>query len=279
VFTTLRPHPVSRFKTLTVAAVDLTQLALAYAPGTADLTEIGSTPALPAPAGLVPAEEQSRLVAVMNASWKPRHGRWGMLFRGVPLVPPRAEGCTLAVRRSGKAALGPWPDLVARHPELEARAPASEDPASAAAADPIVSYRQAPPCLVSRGAVANALLAGNDRAWGGNVPNLVTRRRSAVGLDATGTVLFYGLGEELEPVELARALLAAGAAEAAQLDINWYWTRFLVFGAASGSKESEPGEVPPPPVVVSTLVPGMEHQRTSYVKNASDRDFFYLLRR
>jgi hypothetical protein len=77
-------------------------------------------------------------------------------------------------------------------------------------------------------------------------------------------VLFYAIGEETEPRWLAEGLRVAGATRAAELDINWYWTRFLLFGDADGRLK-----------ITSTLVPKMEHMETEYVERQSIRDFFY----
>jgi hypothetical protein len=54
----------------------------------------------------------------------------------------------------------------------------------------------------------------------------------------------------------------------AQLDINWSWTRFLLYGGDNGD-----------PTVTSTLVPQMVHAKQGYVKKPGFRDFFYLLKR
>jgi hypothetical protein len=114
-----------------------------------------------------------------------------------------------------------------------------------------------------------ALLRGDDKRWAGHAADLTTRRRSSVGLDAAGRVLFYAMGEEAGPRYLAEALHAAGATSAAELDINWYWTRFLLFG----QKPEEPLHI------TSTLIPNMEHQPRGYVARPSTRDFFYFLER
>jgi hypothetical protein len=82
-------------------------------------------------------------------------------------------------------------------------------------------------------------------------------------------VLFYGLGEWVTVKALADAMRAVGAVNAAQLDINWSYTRFLFFGRPS------PGE---PLEVTSTLIPKIKHTRQGYVSNPSERDFFYLRR-
>jgi hypothetical protein len=106
--------------------------------------------------------------------------------------------------------------------------------------------------------------------YGGTQADRKTRRRSAIGIDRTGETLFFGLGEEVGPKHLAAGMRAAGAWAAAQLDINWNWTRFLLVGDKEGGSSAE---------ITSTLVPKMNHGRREYVVRPSQRDFFFLARR
>ena len=95
-------------------------------------------------------------------------------------------------------------------------------------------------------------------------------RRSALGVDASGRILFYALGEEIEPRPLAVAMASAGAVGAAELDINWSYTRFVLFGRPAPDAPLE---------ATATLLPKISHSRFGYVSKPSGRDFFYLLRR
>jgi len=248
--TPLHPHRVSRWKKLTVVALALERLRVSYVPGREDVTDASPTAtSLPLAPGLVAAADVPRLVAIFNGGFKPRHGRWGMMVSGAVLVPPRPEGCTVTVLDGGRVAIGTHATL----------------PIDLAGVE---GYRQTPPCLVEGGAIHPRLLARDERPWGGHDPKDVTRRRSALGVDATGWVLFYGMGEELEPSELAAAMRAAGAVNAAELDINWSWTRFLVVGRVGAT-----------PAISSTLIPQMVHERGAYLERPAARDFFYLTRR
>ncbi|HEY8946846.1 MAG TPA: hypothetical protein VIM73_21535, partial [Polyangiaceae bacterium] len=66
----------------------------------------------------------------------------------------------------------------------------------------------------------------------------------------------------------AEAMRHVGAFDSAELDINWNWTKFLLFGDTPEGKLR----------VSSSLVEG-EHGKRTYVERASERDFFYLLRK
>jgi len=245
--TSVHPHPVSRFEVVVVAAMDLRHLDLHFLPGKDDPGVAELEPA----AGLVPTVERDRLLVAFNGGFLPRHGRWGMMVQGKALVPPREEGCTIGLYRDGTVRIRPWSALK----------PTVQD---------MGAYRQTPPCLIDAGKLHPQLEAHNERPWGGRDPNRKTRRRSALGISADGRSLLYGMGTEVGPEMLARAMAYAGAADAVQLDINWSWTRYLLYGRRAAGE---------PLRVTSTLIPKMTHGSRAYLKKPGHRDFFYMLRR
>lgn len=246
--TVVHPHPTSRFMSLTVAALDLSRLELAWLPGTGDV-DVKKVPA-GFTLGLVPPEQQDRLIAVFNGGFQPQHGRWGLSVGTFEIQPPKPHGCTIVVLSDGNVRIQTWSAL-----------------REAAAQYRVV--RQTPPCLLESGSLHAELTRGNEKPWGGNTADVVTRRRSALGIDKSGRVLLYGVGVEVGARLLAEGMRAAGAESAAELDINWNWTRFLLYGTdVDGALK-----------VSSTLIPEMVHGKTSYVQRAIDRDFFYLLRK
>lgn len=242
--TVVHPHPVSRFITVTVVAIDLARVEPFWVPGTDD-PKLDQLPAAVTP-GLIPAAHHDRLLVVTNGGFAPRHGKWGMGVAGVSLVEPREGGCTVAIDDDGRMTIAPSSE-VTDLAELRV-------------------WRQTPPCLLDDGALHPDLERGQLRIWAGRDPGRKTRRRSALGLDATGRILFYGMGVETEADDLARGMAAVGAENAVELDINYSWTKFLVFG----------GE---PLKVTSTLIEDMKHSTRGYVEKSAFRDFFYLLRR
>ncbi len=99
------------------------------------------------------------------------------------------------------------------------------------------AYRQTPPCLVQQGKVNDTLEGGEyNRNWGSTVSGETVIRRSAIGLDKSGRVLFYGIGEACTAQALARAMRAVGAEDAAQLDVNYSYPRFLLFDKARAGR-------------------------------------------
>ncbi|HEX6272242.1 MAG TPA: phosphodiester glycosidase family protein [Polyangiaceae bacterium] len=243
--TVIHPHEASRFIAVILVAIDLEAVRIGYMPGTDDL----GGKKVPFAPGLVPAAERQRLLAVFNGGFQPRHGRWGMKLGESTILPPRDEGCTLALYADGGVRLRSWPALADSAPAIHA-------------------FRQTPPCLVENGEVHRDLLAGRDKAWKGNTNDIVTRRRSAVGLDEKGSLLFFAIGTEASPRLLGEALRFSGAHHAAQLDINWNWTRFLSYERDRDDKLR----------VSASLVEG-EYAKSGYFERPSDRDFFYVLRR
>lgn len=237
--------------TVHVVALDLGRLALDYMPGSEDVGD----KKLPSPleAGLVPRAHLVGLIAAFNGGFMPQHGRWGMKKAGQVIVPPKESGCTVALVESEDrrgVRIAPWSKLAS----LDAHVP---------------SYRQTPPCLLDGAELHPDLERGHEKPWGGFLPNLVTRRRSAVGLDAGGSTLFYAVGVEVGPRLLAEGLRYAGAVVAAELDINDNWTRFALFEI-----DEEVGE----PRVTSMLLGDMVKQKSGYVARPSARDFFYVRR-
>lgn len=246
--TVLHPHPRSTWQTVTLAAFDQEKVEIGHRPGTADVEDTQRKDLLPH-AGLVPADDQDRLLAVFNGGFQPRHGWWGMHTLGTQVVPPKPEGCTVAIMKDGAARVAPWPRIEEQR-------------------DDVQSFRQTPPCLVVEGKLHPKLQRGIDKPWGGNHADHKTRRRSAVGVSKDGRTLFYALGSETDPQKLAEALVAAGAQFAAQLDINWNWTRLFTFAPADSAIE-----------VSASLVEQMAKDRGEYLSRPSGRDFFYVQRR
>lgn len=243
--TVLHPHATSRFITVTVLAMDLSLVRIGFMPGVEDVgkRKVPFTP------GLVPAEQQRQLVAAFNGGFMLRHGRWGMQLGETSLQAQRDPGCSIAIDENGRVQIRSWPEL-------------APDSARFAA------IRQTPPCLVENGALHPLLLKGVDKPWAGNTAGVVTRRRSGLGLDRQGRYLYYAVGVETSPRLLAESLKAAGAEHAAELDINWNWTRFLLF-----DKNAEGV------LRVSKSLVEVDHSPRVYVERPSERDFFYVLRR
>lgn len=247
----VHPDPIKPHVHVAVVAIDLRRVAVRLVAGTRE--PLSTTVPDDRRPGLIPAADLPDLLAVMNGGFMTRHGGWGMMIGGDVFLPPHDDGCTVALYQDGSVGIRTHAALAGTVAGMRA-------------------YRQTPPCLVQQRAVDPALL-GDDkpRRWGLSETGAVDIRRSALGLADGGRTLLYGLGEWITPRALAEAMRAAGAVDAAQLDVNWSYTRFLLYG---------PGPSPSaPPEVTGMLIPKLKHGFGQYVARPADRDFFYLARR
>jgi hypothetical protein len=244
-------HPDKRrsFAAVAVVAIDLAHVGLTLVPGT---VEPASTvlPRAQRP-GVVPNDQLADLVAAFNGGFKAEHGHFGMMIDGVTLLPPRDTSCTIGLYQDGSLKIRTYPALADSLGDLRA-------------------YRQTPPCLLEEGQLNNRLLtAENTRGWGAAVGGDTVIRRSALGLDADGKTLFYGLGVSVTATSLARAMQAAGAENAAQLDVNAIYPRFLFYAHPAGEL----------PKVDGALIPDIEFAAHEYVGPPETRDFFFVTRK
>ena len=247
----VHPDAVKTMLNVVLVAVDLARVDVRLVAGT--LEPLSTTVPDTHRPGVVPGAEWPGLLAVFNGGFMVRHGGWGTMVDGEVFLPPHDDGCTVALYRDGSV----------RVRTFAALAPPTAD---------MLAYRQTPPCLVEQGAVQPALLGlDKPRRWGLSETGGVSIRRSSLGISADGRTLYYGLGEGITPRSLADAMHAAGAVDAAQLDVNWSYTRFFFYGAPAAAGAA--------PEIVDTLIPRLKHAAGQYVKKPSERDFFYLARK
>lgn len=201
--------------------------------------------------GLVPAADVPSLLAVWNGGFKRRHGEYGMKVGADLFVPPIEDACTIGIDSGGFVQIGPWAAL-------------------SATAQSLVAFRQTPPCLVQNGELNPDLVKEHkQRTWGAAEKGERDIRRSALGRDATGQVLFYGFGDWVTATDLAQTMRAAGASEVAELDVNWSYPRFFWFELGPAGR----------PQIAGTFVPKITYSAKRYVEKAWERDFFYAARR
>lgn len=203
--------------------------------------------------GKVPEGDWPKLIAVHNGGFMASHGRYGMRIGSREFLPPRLDKdpCAIGWNQDGSIRIAPWSMLA---PEAAA----------------LTAYRQTPPCLLSAGEVSKEMSReGSTRRWGAAKGGDLWVRRSAIGLDASGEVMFYAFGDWTSATTLTRALKAAGVAHAAQLDMNWSFIKFLLF------KPGPDGS----PVEGEFLEPEVRHSPGEHIQRHSQRDFFYWVRR
>jgi hypothetical protein len=241
-------HPDKKrpFAAVAVVAMDLSRVGLHLVAGVTE-PQSEKIPMAERP-GRIPAAEQPNLIAVFNGGFKALHGQYGMMLDGKAFLPPRDIACTVGLYRDGSLRIRTWPNISGTQSDM-------------------VAYRQTPPCLVEQG-VLNDKLTESTKNWGATVSGETIIRRSAIGVDASGKVLFYALGEAVSAQALARAMQAVGARDAAQLDVNYAYPRFLFFDHPPAAERK----------AVMSLVPHVDYRSSDYVRDASPRDFFYVTR-
>lgn len=243
----VHPDPKRTYAVVAVVAMDLERLALHSVVGTGEPASPNVSRTLRP--GQIPAPDAPDLVAAFNGGWQAIHGHYGMMVDGLVILPPRDVGCTIALPKAGGVRIATWTKLGIDPGELRA-------------------WRQTPPCLLEGGVQNPGLSVESTRNWGATVDGETVIRRSAIGLDATGRLLFYGMGDGLTAPSIARALAAAGAHDVAQLDVNWAFPRFLTYEPSAEG-----------PRATAALVPGTAFKPDEYVRRAEHRDFFYVTRK
>ncbi|KAA0239761.1 hypothetical protein EDM76_02870 [bacterium] len=195
--------------------------------------------------GNIPADQYVNLLAAINGGFKGPHGGFGMYADGKEYRPLRNGLASIAVMKDGAIKMGEWgKDL-------------SWD-------ENTVAVRQNAVLLVQGGEVSPRTAEGND-TWGYvevDSSEFITWR-SAIGLTKDGNLLFAA-GNSLSAETLAKALWAAGAHTAMQLDINSPYVLISAFFA-------QPGGTPK----AERFMDNMPDSPARFLK-AQERDFFWV---
>jgi hypothetical protein len=152
--------------------------------------------------GQVAPDQQPFLVSAFNGGFKWGDFDGGVIAFGASYRSPVAGEASLIVYDDGTFTVGAWGR--------------DNDPGKQ-----VVALRQNLGLLVDGGAPTGA--ASNPGSWGASVAGVATAR-GAVGVDANGALLWAG--GRVSPLDLANALVAAGAVRGMELDINPDWVNF-----------------------------------------------------
>ena len=196
--------------------------------------------------GIIPKEDKlpGRLLAVFNGGFLTRHGLFGVMVDGKVLIPMIDGLGTLAIYPDGRVRIGVWgSDIIS----LEG----------------IAAIRQNGAIVVQDGRINPQAFEDSLELWGASLSGEMATWRSALGISADGCTLYYVAGWSLNMPALARALQAAGAYSAIQLDINRYWVLFTTIRFDPDGPKALP------------LLDEMNENIDRYLY-ASSRDYFYL---
>jgi hypothetical protein len=247
--TLLHPDPERAWSELFLVAMPSSLVQLAAVPGTAEpSTDNPAAQTLPH-RGLIPAPQRAQLLAAFNGGFRAEHGHHGMLVDGVLLIPPRADMCTIAGYESGALRIGTYSRL------------------NAEAAKPLW-FRQSPRCMVEQGVLHPGLRDQNARGWGSTLEGDTVIRRSSIALSEKGDVLYVAVTNFTTARALAVGMRAAGGWNVAQLDVNFSFPKFLLFPRdETGARHAV------------SLFQGFLFDADEMLEQATERDFFYVIRR
>ncbi|HVZ12720.1 MAG TPA: phosphodiester glycosidase family protein [Patescibacteria group bacterium] len=203
--TFVRPDPERDYALVSLVKMDMSKLTLGITAGTYEPGER----AMPGK-GYIPKNIQASnlLIAAFNGGFKRTDGEYGMIVGKDVYLPLKKNLATLVIYNDKK------PQIVRfRGQNL------GQD---------VVAIRQNGPMLLENGHDTTGSPAWNMQTWGLTTTNSMYTWRSGLGITKDGNIV-YAAGSSLVPSTLARALHAAGAVNAMQLDINSAWVRFVLF--------------------------------------------------
>ncbi len=246
--TLLHPDRNRSWAELFVVAIDLRQVEVHPVAGTREpASENPEAENLDRP-GKIPESAHDTLLAAFNGGFMAEHGQYGMKLDGVTLLEPRPDSCTLAELEDGSLRVGTWKKIASDAPKM-------------------TWFRQAPNCMYEDDKLHPLLAAKRPRKWGATLDGNTVIRRSAVGLSATGDILYMGITNHTTARALADGMHHAGAVTVAQMDVNWSYPKFVTYEPTGGKLK---------PIA---LADGFEFSEDLYIRERSLRDFFYLTRK
>lgn len=204
--TSFQPDLGPAYAVAAVVAFDLHLTRLHFVLGTVQPYAPNSPPRT----GAIPTADRAPgvLLAMFNGGFKAQQGQFGAMADGVVALPAREGLGTLAIGQEGDVHIGEWGVDMIASPYW-------------------VAWRQNGPLVIQHGAINPRVYNDSPSDWGYVVGGGSPTWRSAIGLSSDGMTLYYVCGPSLTIEALADSLIAAGATEAIQLDINPYWVHFV----------------------------------------------------
>ncbi len=230
--------PASGFPAAGVGWIDHAATRLALYAGTSE--PYGTWPQQ----GAVGVGETPMLLAAFNSGFKIYSYDTGWYEQGRSAIALQPGAASLVIFTNGSATVGEWGRDVTLGPTVAA-------------------VRQNITLLVDHGEPSPA--ANDPGQWGAVLGGGSYTWRSGVGVTASGD-LVYVAGPDLDPMLLARLLVAAGSIRAMELDINPEWVSFSSFTHAGGVAG---GGL----ITGANLLSGMYFSPSHYLQPFS-RDFF-----
>jgi hypothetical protein len=194
-----------------------------------------------------PNEGPAGVVAIFNGGFKQAAQAGGAMADGLTLVAPTTGRMTIALDAAGHWVMGVWGQNLPR------------------VGFHVVSYRQNLAPLVRGGAPTGAA-SGPVLTWGSPLGQVPAEPRTGLGVDRQGNLLYVATMQQVLPIQLATALVRAGALNAMELDINPFWP---ILGVPLVERHH-------PGVNYAIGLAGSQHSATVY-DSGWIRDFFVAL--
>jgi hypothetical protein len=242
--TFFQPDQERPYAVVAVVAINLDAVRLGLVLG----FEEPYNPEAPRRSGKIPDEDRlpGRLLATFNGGFKAEHGLFGAMADGITVLPPKDGLGTVAIYQDGKVAMGSWGDDIVDSPDLAA-------------------WRQNGPLVIQDGQINPRVYNNSPRDWGYTLEDYAPTVRSGIAISQDGGTLYYFAGPNLTMEALAKCMLAVGAVQGIQLDINIYWAMFLAYDSNSDRLVPEP------------LLPDIMRENLDRYLYAYSRDYFYLV--
>ena len=195
--------------------------------------------------GSVSPVDRPKLLAAFNSGFLMGQSNGGWYSEGQTPLPLVNGAASAVIYSNGTVRVGMWGRDFTMTPD-------------------VVSVRQNLSMLVDGGVAAPDLSIGS---WGAVIAGMAYDWRSGLGTDRFGN-LIYVAGSDLSPTDLAHLLIAAGAVEAMQLDINPQWPIYSTYATS-------PGQPNPANVTGWNLISGMNYSPNLFLAG-NGRDFFSI---
>jgi hypothetical protein len=251
--TLLHPDKSRSWAEVFVVAIDLRRTALHLVPGTREPRANTMEAMEVERPGIIPASERESVIAAFNGGFKTEHGGYGMKVADLTYVTPQKGVCAAALLSNGSMRVDNWDEMKDDEAKMQ-------------------WWRQGPNCMIEDGKLHPRLTSeALAKKWGATLDGETVIRRSALGIDRAGKVLYVSITNNTTAKAIAEGVAHAGAITVLQLDVNYSYPKFVTF---EPKKELEEGEEPKR--VAVPLADGFEFSDDEYLRKASRRDFFYL---
>ena len=234
----VRPDAIHTSYTAAIVRIDQRLVRTVYHPGTQDPGG-GPWPVRPELAG----RDRVNLLAAFNAAFAMRDSRGGFYDFGRTVGTLNRNAASLVIYKDGHVDVGAWGRDVRMTPD-------------------VMTVRQNLALIVDHSRPVPGLDTNWQHQWGFTIGNAKYVWRTSLGVAANGDLVFVS-GNRLSAATLADLLRRGGAVRAMELDINPYWTSFVLYRNAAGA------------LIERNLLPDMIRSPRRY-DTTSLRDFIAL---